>query len=64
MVSLIHSVFSVYGSRATVAPYGFVLHNRGTAFSLDPTSPNVVAPRKRPFHYDHRRLRDEGRRSR
>jgi gamma-glutamyltranspeptidase/glutathione hydrolase len=28
MVSLIHSVFSVYGSRATVAPYGFVLHNR------------------------------------
>jgi len=50
MVSLIHSVFSVYGSRATVAPYGFVLHNRGAAFSLDPRSPNVVAPRKRPFH--------------
>jgi gamma-glutamyltranspeptidase/glutathione hydrolase len=50
MVSLIHSVFSVYGSRATVAPYGFVLHNRGSAFSLDPKSPNVVAPRKRPFH--------------
>ena len=50
MVSLIHSVFSVYGSRATVAPYGFVLHNRGSAFSLDPRSPNLVAPRKRPFH--------------
>jgi gamma-glutamyltranspeptidase/glutathione hydrolase len=50
MVSLIHSVFSVYGSRATVPPYGFVLHNRGSAFSLDPKSPNVVAPRKRPFH--------------
>jgi gamma-glutamyltranspeptidase/glutathione hydrolase len=50
MVSLIHSVFSVYGSAATVAPYGFVLHNRGSAFSLDPASPNVVAPRKRPFH--------------
>jgi len=50
MVSLIHSVFSVYGSRATVGPYGFVLHNRGAAFSLDPKSPNVVAPRKRPFH--------------
>src|SRR5258706_7335933 len=33
MVSLIHSVFSVYGSRANVAPYGFVLHNRGSAFS-------------------------------
>jgi gamma-glutamyltranspeptidase/glutathione hydrolase len=50
MVSLVHSVFSVYGSRATVAPYGFVLHNRGGGFSLDPKSPNLVAPRKRPFH--------------
>jgi gamma-glutamyltranspeptidase / glutathione hydrolase len=50
MVSLIHSVFSVYGSRATVGPYGFVLHNRGSAFSLDPASPNLVAPRKQPFH--------------
>jgi gamma-glutamyltranspeptidase/glutathione hydrolase len=50
MVSLIHSVFSVYGSAATVPPYGFVLHNRGSAFSLEPGSPNVVAPRKRPFH--------------
>jgi gamma-glutamyltranspeptidase / glutathione hydrolase len=50
MVSLIHSVFGVYGSRATVAPYGFVLHNRGSAFSLNPASPNIVAPHKRPFH--------------
>lgn len=50
MVSLVHSVFSVYGSRATVGPYGFVLHNRGSAFSLDPRSPNVVAPGKQPFH--------------
>jgi gamma-glutamyltranspeptidase/glutathione hydrolase len=50
MVSLVHSVFNVYGSRATVPPYGFVLHNRGSAFSLDPKSPNLVAPRKRPFH--------------
>ena len=50
MVSLIHSVFSVYGSGATVTRYGFILHNCGTAFSLDPESPNIVAPRKRPFH--------------
>jgi len=49
-VSLIHSVFSVYGSRATVPPFGFVLHNRGGSFSLSPSSPNVVAPHKRPFH--------------
>jgi gamma-glutamyltranspeptidase/glutathione hydrolase len=50
MVSLIHSIYNNYGSRATVPEYGFILHNRGTAFSLDPSSPNVVAPRKRPFH--------------
>jgi gamma-glutamyltranspeptidase/glutathione hydrolase len=50
MVSLIHSVYSEYGSGATVGPYGFVLQNRGAGFSLDPRSPNVVAPRKRPFH--------------
>jgi gamma-glutamyltranspeptidase/glutathione hydrolase len=50
MVSLIHSVFSTYGSRATVGPFGFVLQNRGGGFSLSPSSPNVVAPRKRPFH--------------
>ncbi len=50
MVSLIHSVYELYGSRATVAPYGFVLHNRGASFSLNRASPNVVAPHKRPFH--------------
>jgi gamma-glutamyltranspeptidase/glutathione hydrolase len=50
MVSLIHSVYDEYGSRVTVPPFGFVLHNRGTRFSVDPRSPNVVAPRKRPFH--------------
>jgi gamma-glutamyltranspeptidase/glutathione hydrolase len=50
MVSLIHSVYSVYGSGATVGQYGFVLQNRGAGFTLDARSPNVVAPHKRPFH--------------
>jgi gamma-glutamyltranspeptidase/glutathione hydrolase len=50
MVSLIHSVYAVYGSGVTVPPYGFVLQNRGSAFALDAGSPNIVAPRKRPFH--------------
>jgi gamma-glutamyltranspeptidase/glutathione hydrolase len=50
MVSLIHSIYSVYGSGVTVPPYGMVLHNRGAPFSLDRSHPNVVAPRKRPFH--------------
>jgi gamma-glutamyltranspeptidase/glutathione hydrolase len=50
MVSLVHSVFSVYGSGATVEPYGFILQNRGVGFTLEDGHPNQVAPRKRPFH--------------
>ncbi|MBU15926.1 MAG: gamma-glutamyltransferase [Gammaproteobacteria bacterium] len=50
MVSFIHSIFSVYGSGITIPPYGMILHNRGVAFSVDEEHPNVVAPRKRPFH--------------
>jgi len=50
MVSFIHSIFSVYRSAVAISPYGMVLHNRGVAFSMDSESPNLVAPRKRPFH--------------
>ncbi|MFW6206554.1 MAG: gamma-glutamyltransferase family protein [Gemmatimonadota bacterium] len=50
MVSFVHSIFAVYGSGVTIPPYGFILHDRGAPFSLDPESPNLVAPRKRPFH--------------
>jgi len=50
MTSFIYSVFESFGSGLTVPGYGFPLQNRGALFSLDPASPNVVAPRKRPFH--------------
>lgn len=50
MVSLVHSVYAVYGSGVTIPPYGMILHNRGVGFSLDTDHPNVVAPGKRPFH--------------
>ncbi len=50
MVSFIYSVYDSFGSGITVPGYGFVLNDRGALFSLDPTSPNLIAPHKRPFH--------------
>jgi gamma-glutamyltranspeptidase/glutathione hydrolase len=49
MVSFVNSLYSTFGSKVTVPPYGIVLANRGSGFTLDETHPNVVAPRKRPF---------------
>jgi gamma-glutamyltranspeptidase/glutathione hydrolase len=52
IVSLIQSNYSTVGFGAGLVAdgTGFVWHNRGGGFTLDPQSPNVLEGRKRPLH--------------
>lgn len=52
IVSLIQSNYSTVGFGAGLIAdgTGFVWHNRGGGFTLDASSPNVLAGRKRPLH--------------
>jgi gamma-glutamyltranspeptidase/glutathione hydrolase len=50
IASWIQSIAGAWGSRVLVDDMGFLLHNRGSGFSLDPKHPNFLKGRKRPFH--------------
>jgi gamma-glutamyltranspeptidase/glutathione hydrolase len=49
-VSLIQSLFHGFGSLILEPQTGILMHDRGACFVLDPASPNVLAPGKRPMH--------------
>jgi gamma-glutamyltranspeptidase/glutathione hydrolase len=50
IVSFIQSLSGGFGSGVVVEDFGLLLQNRGALFLLDAGSPDVLAPRKRPFH--------------
>jgi gamma-glutamyltranspeptidase len=50
LISAIQSLFNNFGSGVVAPGTGVVLQNRGRHFSLDPSHPAALVPRKRPFH--------------
>jgi gamma-glutamyltranspeptidase/glutathione hydrolase len=49
-VSLIQSIYFVFGSGLVPGELGFALQNRGALFALDAKHANSLEPHKRPFH--------------
>ena len=49
-VSWIQSVFHGFGVAFVPPGTGILLNNRATGFDLDPYSPNLIEPGKRPAH--------------
>jgi gamma-glutamyltranspeptidase/glutathione hydrolase len=49
-VSLIHSLYGVFGSAVVAGSTGVMLQNRSAYFSLDPRHPNRLDPGKTPLH--------------
>ena len=50
VVSMLISVFHLFGSATLVPDGGFLLNNRLKGFATDPASPNAPAPGRRPVH--------------
>jgi gamma-glutamyltranspeptidase/glutathione hydrolase len=50
VVSYIQSVYWEFGSGVVLADTGVTWQNRGSSFSLDPASPLILAPGRKPFH--------------
>ncbi|MCE5230254.1 gamma-glutamyltransferase [bacterium] len=50
MISMIFSIAGQFGSGVMAGETGILMQDRGFGFTLDPKHPNVLAPRKRPFH--------------
>ena len=49
MASFIYSIYDYFGSQISIPGYGFPMNDRGSFFNLNPNSPDVIAPHKRPF---------------
>ena len=49
-VSVIQSLYFEFGSGVVLSESGFVWQNRGSAFRLQGAGPNVLGPRRKPFH--------------
>jgi gamma-glutamyltranspeptidase/glutathione hydrolase len=50
MISLIQSIYYLFGSQVVPDGLGFALQNRGHLFSLNPNDLNRLEAHKRPFH--------------
>lgn len=50
VVSLIQSLYEVFGAGIVAGDTGITLQNRGSLFTLEEHHPNRIAPGKRPFH--------------